>query len=227
MKNSYIDSLQKHYVKKENMSPEEALEKAATSWEVYYKTNKQKIEAKQKKEFDLFTESTEKEFSNLRVHSIEEQEIIKPRIYIDLDGVLADYQKHMDSMLAKGMNKFQIFKMTGIFDKLEPINGAVKTFHFLTKHFEVYILSTPLWSNPDSWSGKRIWVEKFLGKECKKKLILSHNKGLLKGDYLIDDRTANGVLDFEGEHIHFGTTEFQNWELVLKYICTKHHIPLQ
>ena len=196
MKNSYIDSLQKHYVKKENMSPEEALEKAATSWEVYYKTNKQKIEA-------------------------------KPRIYIDLDGVLADYQKHMDSMLAKGMNKFQIFKMTGIFDKLEPINGAVKTFHFLTKHFEVYILSTPLWSNPDSWSGKRIWVEKFLGKECKKKLILSHNKGLLKGDYLIDDRTANGVLDFEGEHIHFGTTEFQNWELVLKYICTKHHIPLQ
>lgn len=31
-----------------------------------------------------------------------------------------------------------------------------------------------------------------------KSLILAHNKGLLKGDYLVDDRIQNGVDTFEG-----------------------------
>ena len=84
-----------------------------------------------------------------------------------------------------------------------------------------------MWSNPDSWRGKRIWVEKFLGKYAKKKLILSHNKGLLKGKYLIDDRVANGVLDFEGEHIQFGQKKFSNWSKVLTYLFEKEHIPFQ
>ena len=31
----------------------------------------------------------------------------------------------------------------------------------------------------------------------------------MKGSYLIDDRDANGVLDFEGEHIKFGQEKFK------------------
>ena len=54
--------------------------------------------------------------------------------------------------------------------------------------------------------------------EAFKKLILSHNKGLLLGDYLIDDRIANGVDGFKGEHIHFGTDQFPDWKSVLEYL---------
>jgi 5'(3')-deoxyribonucleotidase len=63
-----------------------------------------------------------------------------------------------------------------------------------------------------------MWVETHLGKSANKKLILCHNKGLVKGDFLIDDRIANGVADFEGEHIHFGTEQFSGWEDVLDYL---------
>ena len=151
----------------------------------------------------------------------------KKVIYVDMDGVLCDFGAFLEKMTSKGMNKFQVFKMLGVFEDLNPIQGAVNAFHLLDQHFDVYILSTPLWSNPDSWKGKRIWVEKYLGKAAKKKLILSHNKGLMKGNYLIDDREANGVLDFEGEHIKFGEGEYVGWNEVLNYLLSKEGIPIQ
>ena len=151
----------------------------------------------------------------------------KKIIYIDMDGVLCDYGSFLEKMINKGMNKFQVYQMLGVFEDLDPIPGAINSFNLLSKHFDVYILSTPMWSNPDSWKGKRIWVQNYLGKIAKKKLILSHNKGLLRGDYLIDDRDANGVLDFEGEHIKFGQEKFKEWNTVLKYIFVKENIDYQ
>jgi 5'(3')-deoxyribonucleotidase len=151
----------------------------------------------------------------------------KKIVFVDMDGVLCDFGAFLEKMTSKGMNKFQVFKMLGVFEDLNPILGAVDAFHLLDQYFDVYILSTPLWSNPDSWKGKRIWVEKYLGKAAKKKLILSHNKGLMRGDYLIDDREANGVLDFEGEHIKFGEGEYIGWNEVLNYLFSKEGIPLQ
>ena len=151
----------------------------------------------------------------------------KKIVYVDMDGVLCDYGSFLDKMINKGMNKFQVYKIPGVFEDLNPIQGAINSFHLLSKYFDVYILSTPMWSNPDSWKGKRIWVQNYLGGSAKKRLILSHNKGLLKGDYLIDDRDANGVLDFEGEHIKFGQDNFKEWNAVLEYIFTKENISYQ
>ena len=51
-----------------------------------------------------------------------------------------------------------------------------------------------------------------------KKVIFSSVKHLSRGDILIDDRTANGVGDFEGEHILFGSRDFPDWEAVLGYL---------
>ncbi len=58
---------------------------------------------------------------------------------------------------------------------------------------------------------------KYLGKEAYKRLILTHNKNLNNGDYLIDDRLKNGADKFKGEHIHFGKDEFLGWEEVVEY----------
>lgn len=142
----------------------------------------------------------------------------KPIIYVDLDGVLCDFDKRHLELLESGHNKFQAFKHPLAFSELEPIPGAIEAWNSLQEKYETYILSTAMWSNPESWKDKRIWVQQYLGKTANKKLILSHNKGLLRGDYLIDDRIANGVADFEGEHIHFGSERFPSWEEVLKHL---------
>jgi 5'-nucleotidase len=144
--------------------------------------------------------------------------ITKPIVLIDMDGVLADFDKRAQELEAQGVKGQSLFKHPNAFRDLEPIEGAIEAWNSLQDKYETYILSTPPWSNPDAWAEKRIWVEKYLGKTAKKKLILGHHKGLVRGDFLIDDRIANGVADFGGEHIHFGTENFRDWKEVLTYL---------
>jgi len=54
-------------------------------------------------------------------------------------------------------------------------------------------------------------------------LIISPNKGLNKGDYLIDDNdSGKGQENFEGELLKFGGKEFGDWAKVLAYFKTKY-----
>jgi 5'-nucleotidase len=146
----------------------------------------------------------------------------KPIMYIDMDGVLSDFDKRAKELEEnEGIKGHRLFKHPNAYKNLEPIEGAIEAWHLLQEKFETYILSTPPWSNPDAWSEKRKWVEEHFGKSANKKLILCHNKGLVKGDYLVDDRIANGVADFDGEHIHFGTTGSANWKEVLENLGIK------
>ncbi|WP_281614945.1 hypothetical protein [Flammeovirga sp. SubArs3] len=131
----------------------------------------------------------------------------KKILYIDLDGVTVDYQP--------SENKTK----EGFFLEMSPIENALTSIRKLASHYNVYFLSTAPWSNPNAWKEKRLWIEKYFGDDFKKRLILSHNKHLNKGDYLIDDRPhANGADQFEGELIHFGSEQFKDWQAVLNYL---------
>tara|TARA_B100000614_G_scaffold236211_1_gene233591 strand:- start:1724 stop:2173 length:450 start_codon:yes stop_codon:yes gene_type:complete len=147
----------------------------------------------------------------------------KKVVYVDMDNVLVDFQSGIDSLSdeERGAYKDNIDNVPGIFSKMQPLNGAIDGYKKLTEHFDVYILSTAPWNNPSAWSDKLLWVQKHLGDIAYKRLILSSNKNLNAGDYLIDDRTANGASDFKGEHIHFLTEQFKNWDDVLNYLIPK------
>lgn len=101
---------------------------------------------------------------------------------------------------------------------MEPVQGAVETFIYLSEHFDTYILSTAPWMNPTAWSDKVEWVKKYLGEVAYKRLILTHHKDLNIGDFLIDDRPNNGAKDFTGKLIAFGGDEFPDWDAVLRYM---------
>lgn len=145
----------------------------------------------------------------------------KQILYFDMDGVLADFHRAIwekvtpELAIKYGENIDQI---PGIFNDLQPVPGAIFAFQELSEKYDCYILSTAPWGNPEAWMEKRLWIEKYLGELGHKRLILSHNKHLNRGDYLIDDRLANGADRFEGEHILFGSSEFPNWAAVLDYL---------
>lgn len=140
-----------------------------------------------------------------------------------MDNVLVDFQSGIDSISDEERKTYKddVDNVPGIFSKMQPLDGAIEGYKELTKHFDVYILSTAPWNNPSAWSDKLLWVQKHLGDLAYKRLILSSNKNLNAGDYLIDDRTANGASDFKGEHIHFMTEKFKNWDDVLNYLIPK------
>lgn len=150
----------------------------------------------------------------------------KKIVYIDMDGVLVDlvgavYEKYIHAL---GEDSFDVGRIVDQdaepFYKAEPIEGAIEAYRELSNNpnFEVYILSTAPWANPEALMAKRIWVEKHLGDMANRRLILSHHKNLLMGDYLIDDRDNNGATQFKGEHIKFGTDKFNTWKNVTAYL---------
>ena len=146
-------------------------------------------------------------------------------VYVDMDNVLVDFQSGIDSLSDTDRENYKehIDNVPGIFSKMKPFVGAIEGYKELTKYYDVYILSTAPWNNPSAWSDKLLWVQRYLGDLAYKKLILSSNKNLNAGDYLIDDRTANGAGNFKGEHIHFLTDKFRNWDDVLNYLIPNKH----
>lgn len=141
-------------------------------------------------------------------------------LYIDLGNVLVDFQSGIDQLdeATRQQYKGHLDDVPGIFAKMLPKEGAIDAFRKLSERYDVYILSTAPWNNPSAWSDKLLWVQKYLGDVAYKRLILSHHKNLNQGDYIIDDRTANGVNKFDGEHIHFGTARFSDWDAVVAYL---------
>jgi 5'-nucleotidase len=141
-------------------------------------------------------------------------------LYIDMDNVLVDFQSAFSKIHDETLQEYEgrIDEIDGIFSLMDPVEGAIDAFIRLANSFDTYILSTSPWENPSAWSDKLIWVKNHLGSHAHKRLIISHNKHLNQGDFLVDDRLKNGVDQFQGEHIHFGTDRFPDWDSVVQYL---------
>lgn len=141
-------------------------------------------------------------------------------VYVDMDNVLVDFPWGIEQLSQELKKEYEgdLDEIPNFFRELPPIEGAIDSFHKLSEKYDTYILSTAPWRNPSAWIDKLLWVQEHLPEVARKRLILSHNKNLLRGDYLIDDRTANGAGEFHGEHIQFGKEPFPNWNAVLDYL---------
>lgn len=144
-------------------------------------------------------------------------------LYADMDNVLVDFPSGVARLAPALVREYEgrLDEVPGIFALMDPLPGAVEAFGTLARRFDTYVLSTAPWENPSAWSDKLLWVKRHLGQSAYKRLILTHHKDLNRGDFLVDDRTQNGVERFRGEHIHFGTERFPDWAAVTEYLLAQ------
>ena len=159
----------------------------------------------------------------------------KKRLFFDMDNVLVDFQSGLDRIdeetkamyrAQKPGEKDRLDEIPGLFGKMDPMPGAIEAVHKLAEVYDVFILSTAPWKNPSAWSDKVLWVTKYFDDVFHKRMVITHRKDLVEGDYLIDDRGKNGTSEFKGEWIHFGSERFPDWNAVLEYLLNKSHLVL-
>jgi 5'(3')-deoxyribonucleotidase len=134
-----------------------------------------------------------------------------------MDDVLCDYTTAFNNAIEETPGIAFPQSQYGFYANLSPITGATESVQKLidSEKFDPYILTAPSTRNPFSYTEKRVWIEKHFGIEFTEKLIISPNKGLLKGDILIDDLiSGRGQENFEGKIMQFGSADYPDWKTV-------------
>lgn len=153
-----------------------------------------------------------------------EKKVGRKTLFVDLDGVVADFDSGAEKwgrgigITGEEFKEKKMYRQKHFYLDLELMPGAKETIKKLDEKYEIVFLSAPSWGNVDSFTEKRLWIEKYFGDWGKKRMDLSFRKGHYMGHYLIDDRLKYGAGDFIGEHIMFGTNPFETWAEVEKYL---------
>ena len=165
------------------------------------------------------------------INIINKKVLKKKIIYIDMDGVLVDFNQALVDWFDKHPHLKERYKdnpdhIQGIFRNPKPIDGAIEAIKKLHESgkYELFIATSAPWGNPMSLSDKRFWIEDYFGDIFHKRLFTTHRKDLLVGDYLIDDRLKNGAGEFSGELLRFGydwendflPNEYPSWDDILE-----------
>jgi len=178
------------------------------------------------------------------------------RILIDMDGVIADFDgEFLKRWRERYPDKFyvplekrttfyvkeqypdelkplasEIIWGLGFFRDMMPVNGARDALFEMDKMgFEVFICTSPLSTYKNCVLEKYEWVDKILGPDWVKRIILTKDKTLVKADYLIDDKPKiTGVENTPiWEHIVYDRPynkdvnnrrlTWENWKEVMLY----------
>jgi 5'-nucleotidase len=152
-------------------------------------------------------------------------------ILIDQDGPLADFETgFLDIWREKYPDEFyipvdqrtafyirdqypekfkkqidEIYNAPGFYRNLPPTPGCVEALtNMIELGFDVRICTAPLSRYENCVLEKYQWVEKHLGREFTRRIILTKDKTIVRGNYLIDDKPSiEGSHTPEWEHIIF------------------------
>lgn len=149
-------------------------------------------------------------------------------ILVDLDGVLADWSAGIERKLKLADSRYWIDwsnwnglrqgappavyealraaqASPGFYLSLKPIAGGADALRDMVADGHlVTICSTPDATNPTCADDKIAWLEENIGPGWGKRLILTHDKTLVRGDILIDDKPViTGARTPEWTHVLF------------------------
>lgn len=140
------------------------------------------------------------------------------RVFIDMDGVIVDFDGYMKET---GLTADTIKRTPHAYWRMKPMPEALAAVKSLIgMGHDVWIATKPPTGVPFAYADKVTWILDYLP-ELKRKIVITHDKSLLRGDVIIDDRPHKANVDkFQGLVMHFGSALFPDWAEVLFWFRT-------
>ncbi len=128
---------------------------------------------------------------------------MKKLIFVDMDDCIADFGGFYGADPVDDSKMFE----PKFFRNLKPVSGALVGVRKLIRlGFEVQILTQPVAESPRCYAEKVQWIGMWFP-ELVNKINMMQDKGLARGDYLIDDSEKKWKARFEsnngGKFVHF------------------------
>lgn len=138
-------------------------------------------------------------------------------VYLDQDGPLADFKSAAD---AAGWEPSVAKMKRGFYRSLPLTPGAREAVEELLgfHHLHVFVATKIPDHNAYAATEKILWLNQHLP-GLGERIIITPNKACLGtvDDFLVDDRAHKADASFfPGTFIHYGATEFPDWEAVMK-----------
>ena len=135
-------------------------------------------------------------------------------VLLDMDGVLADFEEGHNRMFPHlkptgerdtwdildtapeeaRQHILEGWHSPGFFRGLKPIEGAIEGTKALLRKHDVFICTAPLMHHATCAEEKIAWIKEYFGADLTRRTIISADKTLIRGNYLIDDRTTMDTL---------------------------------
>lgn len=139
----------------------------------------------------------------------------RPRFLCDVDDVLANYKEGFISVVnitgvrklkpdhrftewdlskSLGLNEeednkvYSLINMPGFASMLNPCPGAVEGVQAIMEVADVQFVTSPLKTSPTWAYDRMVWLQKYFGEEQGVKITSTHEKYMVDGDFLCDDK---------------------------------------
>lgn len=136
----------------------------------------------------------------LRIFEIEYPEIYRhtPNEILNFDIEQCYPEEYRETILS-------LRRREGFFRELPLVEGAKEMLEqLLSRGHDVRIVTAPIWDYQHCVREKYIWVEEKLSRDYVGRMIMTRDKTLIHGDYLLDDKpTVEGCTKPTWEHILF------------------------
>lgn len=171
---------------------------------------------------------------------------------VDMDGVLVNFDLgHVDACVRAGYparfhgvdrkvwdildgleeheaeKTLKLWHEPNFYRTLEPLAGAVDGVKSLVSAgHDVFICTAPLPRHATCAKEKLEWIEHYLGPRLAERTIITRDKTLVHGDYLVDDKPViTGARSPSWKHLLFEATynlgrESVNWRSLVSTFCS-------
>jgi 5'-nucleotidase len=131
------------------------------------------------------------------------------RAYPDIPGIQYEERRNFrvrdDYPASLRTNVSRLYESPGFFLNLQPIEGALDSVaEMLSAGIDVRICTSAIDEYENCVLEKYQWVERHLGGEFTQRIVLTKDKTLVTGDWLVDDKPViNGIRSPSWKHVIF------------------------